>query len=568
MRHSNKANKNISILSLKRFFSLFLLMLISPAFGQSNFQIIGAREPAEDQNARLRRECYLEEVAVKKAFKECNKFYNEAIDEIPPDDLIDWRESVDNYYKKGKKSETAAQQSYRIKSGNYWLKFCNDFYPDRPPGFRKGDPDSCLAYGEILEKYGKEESAIKAYKKGCGLDFIVPAYLNSDDLTKKEKGVDHLRNYGCVTISEEKQYNLKDIPYCSPTRITSCIRLGHILKNQDSGEEAIKYFKRACDSGDKESCEETGEKVDRWWLILYSAIAGIGVSVFIFMRMLFQEQSELQATEQLEDGATETKNEYAKHGAILKYSRPFFKHYISPIVSSMKIKKQIREKYKQPLASSGLTEILTPEDFYAFKIFLIVGFPIVFMAVRTFLEETWPLKLIPLLSLFGYVYPDLWIKGLIEKRQKDILQGMPFAVDMLALSVEAGLDFIMAMSKVVEKAPPSPLTEEFQAVIKEIKIGASRAEALRNMAYRINSINMTSFTATLIAADSVGASIGPILKNLSIEIRQKRSTEIEKEGATASTKILFPMMLFIMPAVFLIVAGPIVVEFIVGGGGN
>ena len=126
----------------------------------------------------------------------------------------------------------------------------------------------------------------------------------------------------------------------------------------------------------------------------------------------------------------------------------------------------------------------------------------------------------------------------------------------------------MAMSKVVEKAPPSPLTEEFQAVIKEIKIGASRAEALRNMAYRINSINMTSFTATLIAADSVGASIGPILKNLSIEIRQKRSTEIEKEGATASTKILFPMMLFIMPAVFLIVAGPIVVEFIVGGGGN
>ena len=78
----------------------------------------------------------------------------------------------------------------------------------------------------------------------------------------------------------------------------------------------------------------------------------------------------------------------AQHGIVLKYSRPFFKHYISPIVSSMKYKKQIKEKYKQKLASSGLADILTPEDFYAFKIFLIVGFPIVFMAVRTFLEET------------------------------------------------------------------------------------------------------------------------------------------------------------------------------------
>ena len=85
------------------------------------------------------------------------------------------------------------------------------------------------------------------------------------------------------------------------------------------------------------------------------------------------------------------------------------------------------------------------------------------------------------------------------------------------------------------------------------------------MAYRIDSISMTSFTATLIAADSVGASIGPILKNLSVEIRQKRSTEIEKEGATAPTKILFPMIVFIMPAVFLMIAGPLIVEFVSGG---
>ena len=114
--------------------------------------------------------------------------------------------------------------------------------------------------------------------------------------------------------------------------------------------------------------------------------------------------------------------------------------------------------------------------------------------------------------------------------------GMPFCVDMLALSVEAGLDFVAAMSKVVEKGKPGPLIDEFTQVIKEIKIGASRAESLRNMAYRVDLIQITSFTATLIAADSVGASIGPILKNLSKEIREKRSSEAEKKGAQATTK--------------------------------
>ena len=95
----------------------------------------------------------------------------------------------------------------------------------------------------------------------------------------------------------------------------------------------------------------------------------------------------------------------------LKYSRPFFKHYISPVVSSMKMKKKIKEKYKQPLASSGLNELMTPEDFFAFKLFLIIGFPIVFLGVRTFLEETMPLSLIPVLGVVGFIYPGHVDKG-------------------------------------------------------------------------------------------------------------------------------------------------------------
>ena len=297
-------------------------------------------------------------------------------------------------------------------------------------------------------------------------------------------------------------------------------------------------------------------------MLMYAAIGFIGIAIFIITNTMFQDEEEFKAQEKIEDADAASKKSADNHGIILKYSRPFFKRYASPIVSQMRSRKKFKERYRRKLAGSGLTDYLTPEDFYSFKLFLILGFPITFIALRTFLEETWPLKLIPVLAVFGYIYPDIWVKGKAEQRQKDVTMNMPFAVDMLALSVEAGLDFIAAMTKVVEKAKPSALNEEFTILLKEIKVGASRAEALRNMAWRIDMITMSSFCATLIAADSVGASIGPILKALSNEIRQKKSAEVEKAGATAATKILFPMMFLIVPAVFIIVAAPLALQFL------
>jgi tight adherence protein C len=230
----------------------------------------------------------------------------------------------------------------------------------------------------------------------------------------------------------------------------------------------------------------------------------------------------------------------------------------------MKNKKNLKEKYRRVIAAAGLTNVLTPEDFFAFKLFLILGFPIVFFILKSFLDADWSLMLIPVLALVGFFYPDIWIKGKVEQRQREVIMNMPFCVDMLALSVEAGLDFVAAMAKVIEKAKKNALTEEFENVIKEIKIGSSRADALRNFAWRVDLIQISSFCATLIAADSVGASIGPILKSLAVEIRQKKSAEVEKAGATAATKILFPMMFLIIPSVLLIVFAPIVLEMISG----
>ncbi|POB12440.1 hypothetical protein C0Z22_15595 [Halobacteriovorax sp. DA5] len=382
------------------------------------------------------------------------------------------------------------------------------------------------------------------------------------------------QSYG--NYSKRDHANLLDVS-CKKGNQSSCFEQGLLYQTftdksfkQDGinyPAEGKKLIISACQNGEQNACDyrKGAELFESSQLLMWAGIILIGIAVYIVTQMMFQDNESFQAAQKLEEGGSKKAENVKKHGFILQYSRPFFKRYISPIVSSMKNKKKIKEKYKRKLASAGLTEDMTPEDFFAFKLFLIIGFPIMFLAVREFTEADWKLSLIPVMAIVGFLYPDIWIKGKIEQRQKDIINGMPFSVDMLALSVEAGLDFIAAMTKVVDKAKPGPLTQEFEILLKEIKIGASRAEALRNMAWRVDLIQISSFCATLIAADSVGASIGPILKALSIEIRQKKSAQIEKEGATAATKILFPMMAFIVPSVLLMIFAPLVVELV---GGN
>lgn len=291
-------------------------------------------------------------------------------------------------------------------------------------------------------------------------------------------------------------------------------------------------------------------------LLAQAGLFLVFLSVFLVARAVFQDEDRYKAQSMLEEAEKEEKEDF-NSDIILKYSRPFFKRYFTPVVQGMKNKKKIREKYKRKLATAGMTKVLTPEDMFAFKLFLIIGFPILFLALRQFLEESWPLTIVPIISVIGFKYPDIWLNGKISQRKEEVVNAMPFIVDMLALAVEAGLDFMAAITKVIEKAPPTALSEEFEILVKETKVGASRAEGLRQLAWRTDSIEISSFTATLIAADSVGASIGPILKTLAAEMRQKRSAEAEKKGATAATKILFPMMFLIMPAVAIIIMAPI-----------
>lgn len=292
-------------------------------------------------------------------------------------------------------------------------------------------------------------------------------------------------------------------------------------------------------------------------LVLYAAYGLIGFAVFLFARMILAEQESREAQENLEElGQRKASN------GLVKITRPFFSHYVVPLLRGKPMWDSRRKHYQRKLVAAGLRDELTPDEAIGFKLFLIVFFPI----VGGFLRATDLADVSTLLILgsgvIGWFYPDFWIRGRIQERQKAVLKAMPFVVDLLALSMEAGLDFIGAIGKVVEKGAQSPLIEELGQVLKEIKVGSSRQDALREMSARIDMQEMTSFVAILISADQMGASIGKILRQQSETIRTERILRAEKEGAKASSKLMLPIVLFIVPAVFVIIIGPI----ILGGG--
>jgi tight adherence protein C len=142
---------------------------------------------------------------------------------------------------------------------------------------------------------------------------------------------------------------------------------------------------------------------------------------------------------------------------------------------------------------------------------------------------------------------------------------LPFFIDLMALSTEAGLDFMGALQRIVEKAEGSVLAEELQIVLKDIKIGSSRREARTRLADRLDISEITSFVAVVRDADETGASIAQVLKDHSIQMRLERFVRAEKARAWASQAMLIPVMFLILPAVFIMVFAPVILNIPYGG---
>jgi tight adherence protein C len=156
-----------------------------------------------------------------------------------------------------------------------------------------------------------------------------------------------------------------------------------------------------------------------------------------------------------------------------------------------------------------------------------------------------------------YVLPTLWLSSRITRRQTEIVKALPDALDLLTISVEAGLGFDAALNKVAEKWD-NELSLAFNRVIQEIQMGKLRREALRDMADRMDVSDVSSFVAAIIQADQLGVSIAKVLRIQSEQMRIRRRQRAEEKAHQAPVKMLFPMAFLIFPALFIVLLGPAV----------
>jgi pilus assembly protein TadC len=163
-----------------------------------------------------------------------------------------------------------------------------------------------------------------------------------------------------------------------------------------------------------------------------------------------------------------------------------------------------------------------------------------------------------------WVLPLFWLRCAVKRRHNAILKALPFVLDLLTLSVEAGMDFISALQRNCRSRRLDPLNEELLRMTKEIQVGSSRREALANMAARVGQSDLKSLALSLIQADELGVSIGTMLRIQSEQLRSRRFDLAEKLAAEAPVKMLGPLMLCIFPAVFIVLLGPIISQAMKG----
>jgi len=165
----------------------------------------------------------------------------------------------------------------------------------------------------------------------------------------------------------------------------------------------------------------------------------------------------------------------------------------------------------------------------------------------------------------GAACPLLWLRDQVRKRLLRISRALPYHLDLLTLAVEAGLDFTGALGRVVERGKSGPLTEELHLVLRQLRLGKTREEALKGMIARVKLPPLTQFLRALIQADRMGTGLGKILRIQSTQMRLERTQRAEKLANQAPVKMLAPLIGCIFPTVFMVLFGPIVFALMFGG---
>jgi len=223
-------------------------------------------------------------------------------------------------------------------------------------------------------------------------------------------------------------------------------------------------------------------------------------------------------------------------------------------------------RIQKKLMLAGNPNNLTPNDFIGILGLSMLGVAgLIFLLMGLAGADVLTAALLSLVGLaIGYYLPNVWLTSKIRARCKEIQRAMPDALDLLVISVEAGLGFDSAVQRLTEKTD-NALTREFRRVLAEIRMGRARREALKDMVKRTEVADLNTFVAAIIQADQLGVSISRVLSVQADQMRLIRRQRAEEMAAKAPLKMLFPMIILIFPAIFIVILGPSVPQLFGGG---
>jgi tight adherence protein C len=293
------------------------------------------------------------------------------------------------------------------------------------------------------------------------------------------------------------------------------------------------------------------------FLILGLLLAGF--SVYLIVRTVLKTDDQTSSLAMASGDEPQTSK-----SPLINFSRPLVHSFAMQHTKKIK-SEEYRKRVKTKLITAGLASELSVDEFIGLQIFWGIFFPIIMMALNFALDLGLPGYSVIFIAGFGAMFPHLYANSEKKKRNLSVQLDLPFFTDLLALSTEAGLDFFGAIQRIADKAKGSVLGMELQIVIRDTNLGSSRADALRGLSERLDMSEITSFVAVILDADQSGVSIAKVLKDQSIQMRLERFVRAEKAGAQASQALLIPIMLFIVPAVFIMVLAPVALSFSTGG---
>lgn len=279
----------------------------------------------------------------------------------------------------------------------------------------------------------------------------------------------------------------------------------------------------------------------------------VGLSVFLLVWSVYSLNREFLAV------GEEHEEEGDGLGPLVKLALPWIRS-LGAMVSSSGALPGFRRDLRRRLTAAGKSEAITSDELVG-GMFLAAIIGTGLGGFTSYVLESWYEVLIPGLGLLGMMLPLMGLNDAIRRRHGLLRRELPFTLDLLTLSVEGGLDFTASLKKISDRLSKGPLQAEIRRLVREVTMGKTRSEALRAMADRNQLEELMGVVSSLVQADELGASLGPTLRIQAEEMRRKRFQAAEKKAMQAPVLMLFPLVAFIFPLVFILTFAPLAIRF-------